>query len=268
MKNDIAAENINKGDVFFVLINKKYFFMQIIHIAENVPPPYDIEYKFGYFIVVFDKTFTVLPNSIEELDLQKVYLPKYIWKKTTLYASIWNKEPNIQFDKNLMHYDYKDKFKLTFFANTEVSEEFIPKLAYQFSMPAESIDNSDGIQISHTPLSIQTIIWALLEDEKKKSQKRKWITPIYFQEWIEYADADCILKTEKALTNFDTITEEKRVKKELKKAITSINKIEEKFNFITTIEAENIYDKLVEIAIRKGLSENEAIEIIETEREW
>lgn len=268
MKNDIAAENIKKGDIFSIFITNKYFFFQVIHIEENLPPLYNIDYKFGYFIVVFDKTFKVLPNSVEELDLCTIYQPKYILKKTILFVSIWNKEPYIQFNKNLMNYDYKDKFKLNFFANTKVCQDFNPKLAEPFIFAGEHTENSNGIQISHSSLSIQMVIWAILEDEKKKSQKRKLITPVYFKEWVEYVDADCILKTEKALTNFDKITEEKLVKKELKKAIVSVNKIEEKFNFITTIEAEDIYEKLIEISISKGISESEAIEIIETGREW
>ena len=35
MQNDIAASNIKKGDLSYVELNERFFFMQVIHISIN-----------------------------------------------------------------------------------------------------------------------------------------------------------------------------------------------------------------------------------------
>ena len=58
--DDIALTDIKKGNIYYVEINKTFYFLQIIHIEETN----DSKNKFGYFLVVFDKTFKTLPTSI------------------------------------------------------------------------------------------------------------------------------------------------------------------------------------------------------------
>ncbi|NQX41336.1 hypothetical protein SAMN05421820_107122 [Pedobacter steynii] len=268
MQNDIAASDIKKGDLFYVELNERFFFMQVIHITTDLPAPYNQAHKFGYFVVVFEKTYKTLPVEIEALELSKVYVTRYLWKKTALYVSMWNSEPNIGFTDELMHYDYKDRYKLQFFANTKVSEPFNPPLIYDFVLPAVSTENEDEITVSHQPLSLQMLLWALLEEEKKRNAKRKNITPLYFNSWKEEVEPDHILKAEKVITALQLNANPKGLDKALKKAVVALNKLDEKLGFIGTMEAEDLYECLLAIAVNAGLEEERALEIIESTRDW
>lgn len=266
--SEVAASNIKHGDIFYVLVNKRYYFFQVIHIAENAAKSYGEQYRFGYFIVVLNQTFAELPASVNDVDLTTIFQPKYIWRKTLFYFSLWNKEHCICFKRSLMHYEYKDKYRLVKFGNANVTESFSPVIEHQYSLPASGTENKDGIQISHSPLSIQMVIWALEEEEKGKTKKRNATVPRFFKEWLEYVELEYILKTEKILIQFEVVELQENAQKALKKAVIAINKLDEKFGFISTIEAENIIDQLVEISTKKGLSEQEAALIIEGNREW
>jgi hypothetical protein len=278
MHKEIAAKNPQKGDIFYVQVNKKYFFMQVIHLVENLPAPYNTpNFKHGIFVLFFQKTFSQLPTTIADLDLQNIYQPKFIWKKMLFYFSLWGAEPHIKFDASLMRYDYKDKYALTFFGNAAVSNVLNPSIIEQFGMPAIGVDNENGIQISHSPQSIQGIIWAIEEDEKGKTKKKNSITPRYFAEWLENVEPDCIVKTEKILHDFELQEVElqeldlkviAQAEKALKKAVLALNKLEEKMGFIYSIEAENLHEKLIELSIKKGIAEPLAQTIIDENRDW
>jgi hypothetical protein len=116
-------------------------------------------------------------------------------------------------------------------------------------------------------LSIQGIIWAIEQEEKGKTKKKNSITPRYFSEWLEYVEPDCIVKTEKILAAFEAELSQP-TEKSLKKAVLALNKLEEKLGFIYTIEAENLHEKLIELATKKGLSDKLAAEIIDENRDW
>lgn len=261
---DIVATDLKTGDIFYVKINNTYYFLQIIHIEQTN----DSKNKFGYFLVVFDKTFTHLPKSTAELDLQKIYQPKYLWKKTTLYAGIWNSEPNIKFRKDLMYYDLKDKYQLTYFGNTRICEQFNPEIIYDFSVQNQCKSNENGITITYHHLALQVIFWGLEQEEKGKTKKKLSVKPVYFKEWLEYVDPEQIIKTEKIIAKFENIADKKILLKELKKSVLSINKLDDKDTFITTTEAEDIVDKLTKIALSKGLDKANIEQQIETNREW
>ena len=262
--NEIAKTDIKTGDILYVEINKTFYFLQIIHIEQTN----DSKNKFGYFLVVFDKTFKVLPTSIADLNLQKIYQPKYIWKRTTLFAGIWNDEPNIKFRKDLMYYDLKDKYHLSYFGNTVVCNQFYPEIIYEFAPQSRSRTNKDGIEVSYQHLALQVIFWGLEQEEKGKTKKKLSIKPQYFKEWLEYVDPANIVKTEKIIAKFENNTDKNAVLNELKKSVIAINKLDEKEGFITTIEVENLIDKLTEIALSKGLSRAEVEQQIETNRMW
>lgn len=266
--NQIAVSNIKLGDIYYVQVNKRYYFLQVIHIAENVAHPYGEQYQFGYFIVVLNQTFLELPTAIDGIDLTSIFQPKYIWRKTLFYFGLWDKEPCIRFDKSLMRYDYKDKYTLVKFGNAPVAETFKPAIDLQFSMPVICEENDDGVKISPSLSSIQTVIWAIEEEEKGKIKKRNAIVPRYFNEWLEYLEPDCIVKTEKIIAKFSEAEVLKLLQKELKKAVIAINKLDEKYNFISTIEAENLVEKLLEISITKGMLQQEAMEIVDSNRDW
>ena len=55
---------------------------------------------------------------------------------------------------------------------------------------------------------------------------------------------------------------------QLRICIQKINVLDEKHNFITTIERENLYEKLIELSNKYGISEEIAIELIEKYRDW
>jgi hypothetical protein len=263
-----TIKNIKLGDIFYIEINKKYFFMQIIHITKDLPPPYDIDYKFGYFIVVFEKSFKELAKSTEELDLVNIYKVKYRPKNSILFVSHWDKFPEIKLKPDSTDYKKHSRYNLIYFGNTKISEKFIPDIHYEFIMPAHFTENSDGVIISHSPNDINWIFYILLQDEERRKDKIKNVELRYFEEWKENIDIDIIIKTEKIIQKFDVSDEKNNTQKELKKSVIGINKLNEKNNFIMTTEAENIYDKLVEISIKHGIKEAEAEKIIEDNRDW
>ena len=265
----IAIENICEGDIYYFNLNKKYFFLQILKIVTDLPAPYDIDFKYGYYLAVFQKTFKVLPK-IEDLDLSNVYIKKHYLKNEACYYSIWNNEPCIRFEKQLMSYDLKDKYEFKKFGNRAVNkfENFKPNLIPQFSMPAQT-DFIYGIKNTHSPVSIQHILVSLESEEKQSSEKKKTIKPIYFKEWIEYINGEAILKTEKAISQFEQkqgkIT---TIEDALKKCVETINKIDSKNLHIGTIEREDIFNKLIEISKIKEIEIVNAEKIIEDNRDW
>ncbi|MGB4812094.1 MAG: hypothetical protein WBP13_06390 [Methylophilaceae bacterium] len=266
--NKIAAENIQLGDIFYIQVSQRYYFLQVIHVTENATELYGQSFNFGYFLMVLNKTFLELPSAIDELDLIHIYQPKFIWKKTLFYFGLWDKEPRICFDETLMHFDYKDKYPLIKFGNTPVSPDLSPAISRQFSLPLNVVYNEDDVQISASPASIQLIIWAIEEEEKGKLKKRVAINPHYFKEWLDYVEPSCIVKIEKIITQFDMSNIEEDIQKALKKAVMDINKLDDKFSFIGTIEAEAIVEVLTEIAEKRGQTDQQAILTIDQHRNW
>ncbi|WP_320052492.1 hypothetical protein [uncultured Acetobacteroides sp.] len=262
--SDIALTNIKKGDIFYVNVNKTYYFLQIIHIERAN----EIEKKNGYFLVVFDKTFRCLPSSMNELDLKNIYQPKYLWKKTLLFTGIWNDEPNIIFRKDMMYYNLKDKYHLTYFGNTTVCKQLKPEISYDFSPQNECKLNDEGIQVTYQHLELQVLLWGIEQEEIGKTKRKLSVKPQYFKGWIEYVDSEKIIKTEKIIAKFENCSDPRMFSKELKKSILAINKLDDKKTFITTIEAENIIEKLSEIALSKGIDKTSIEQQIEETRTW
>lgn len=271
MKNnsDIAIENISEGDIYYFNLNKKYFFLQILKIVTDLPAPYTIDFKYGYYLAVFQKTFKELPK-IEDLDLSTIFVKKHYLKDEACYYSIWNKEPTIRFERHLLNYDLKDKYTFTKFGNTIVKafDNFKPPLIPQFSMPAKT-KYHNGIKNTHSPDSIQHILVSLESEERQRTEKKKIIKPIYFKNWLEYINGEAISKTEKAILLFQQkegkVTTQENA---LKKCVEAINKVDLSHSHIGTIEREDIVDKLIEICKIKGIEIVNAEKIIENNRDW
>lgn len=274
MGSDIAAANISKGDLYYFEMNQKYFFLQVLDIIQKAAKtvyqePTDIGYKYGFVVVVFDKCYKQVPSSVEELDLNNLYVFKHIWKKTTLYTILWGKEPHIKFNPDLYHYNYKDKYKLTFYGNHSVIAAFNPKIAFPLGDPSAQAYDSQGTGMApHSGLFIQTMLWGLEQEEAKRLAKRKAIQPVYFREWLEYVEPVLISKVEKALLGFANGQVPTSPKKALTKCILTLNKLEDSHSFIYTIEAESLIEKLVALSQARGLTEKEAVDIIEAHRNW
>lgn len=266
-----TVKNIKKGDIYYSEIGKRFYFIQIIHITTGLPAPYDSgEYNYGYFFVVLEKSFNTLPKTIEELDLNTIYRIKYKPTKTVLYISHWSKTPEIKVEVSPFYTNSEiyAKYKLVYFGNTEISNAFEPEIVQDFTMPAKFETNEKGIKISHSPDDIDWFYSRIRQDQEKQFEKKKNIQPKYFKDWLEYVDADAIIKSEKIIATFELEAETKDPKKALKKCVSSLNKLNDKLNFIMTIEAENLFDKLIELSIKYRLPENEADEIIENNRDW
>lgn len=253
---------IQKGDIYFFEICKKFYFLQIIHITTDLSEDYKkAGYCFGYFIVVFEKSFRELPQSMEELDLQTVYKIKTKPRNSLLFISNWNRVPELNINKNV-------KTKTNYFGNCSVSDSFIPTLSLQFGLPTTGSHNKEGIIISPTAAYFDYIFDRIRDDAEHDHRKRTKIEAKYFEEWIEYVAVEAIIKTEKIIATFESEAGMKGVRKALIKCIAAINKLNNKLNFIYSIEAENLVDTITELSQKHGLSEREAIEIIENNRTW
>ena len=135
-------------------------------------------------------------------------------------------------------------------------------------MPSKC-DFHNGIQNTHQPMSIQAILKGLEEEEKLKTSKAKKIDPHYFKDWLDYINPEALIKTEKAILKYEEKEGQQRTKENaLKKCIEVINKVDEKFSHIGTIEREYLVEKLIDISIAKELDEKLADNIIEENRDW
>jgi hypothetical protein len=265
----IILKRPNAGDIFYTKIGNKFFFMQLIHITSNLPAPYNIpDFKYGYFIVVFEKSFFKLPKSIEELDLNRIYKVKYKPKDTILHVSHWNEFPEIKIKEGRIDAEKHKKYEPLYFENTNVTNKFEPEIIRDFTMPARCNYDENGINISHSPNDLNWIYSILIQDEQKQNEKKKDIIPKYFKEWLEFVDADAIIKTEKILCTFELECKTKDIRKSLKKCVVAINRLNHKLNFITTIEAENLFDQIIKLSINFGLTDIESNDIIEKNRDW
>jgi hypothetical protein len=245
-------KEIKEGDIFYTQFSKKYYFLQIIHITKDLPPPYDVDYKYGYFITVFEKSFKELPKSIEELDLINIYKVKYKPKNTILFISHWDVLPEIKINPMTEDYKKHSKYEINYFGNTKVSKIFNPQILNKFILPINNTIDKDGIQISHTPTDISWIFYIFEEDIKNKKQK------------MEKAK----IKLENIIQKYKEINDKNIIKWALKKCIIGINNLNRKNNFIMTIEAEEIYTKLINISKKHGIKETETEKIIEENRDW
>lgn len=259
------TRNIKKGDIYYIEISKRYFFMQVIH-EKIYATPYDEGYKHGYFTVVFEKSFKMLPKSTAELDLQTIYKVKDRPKETILYVSIWDNEPEIKVSKWSENFKRYSKFKLHLFGNAPVAEKFNYDIVMDFYLPAQCTYDENAIQISHSPHGIAWIYYMLESDLNFKNKKTQKIETKFLKSWLEDVEPDAIVKTEKALTIFEA--DEKDPKKALKKCIVTLNKWNDKLNFIHTIEREDLYEILIKIALKKDLTEQIAQDLIDQNRDW
>lgn len=257
--------DIKEGDVFYIQFYKTYFFMQVIHIAKNLPPPYDKDrFKYGYFLVVFEKAYKKLPNSIDELDLQNIYKVKYKPKDTVLFISHWDNLPEIKLKPNRIDYEKYKKHEIKYFGNRKVSNNFVPAIAREFTMPSQWKSNDDGIKISHSPDDINWVFYILEQDKKYRTKKIEKMDIKYFKEWQDTVEPNIIKKIEDLIQKYEKINE--NIGRELKKCVNGINKLEEKYSFIGTIEREDIYMVLEKISKKHDFNDFE--EIIENNRDW
>lgn len=266
---EIAIKNIKEGDVYYFKLHGKYFFLQILKIVTGLPEPYHVDFKYGYYLVIFQKTFKNIPKN-EELDVSTVYVNQHYRKNTACYFSVWNKEPYIQFNNELMGYELKDKYRFTKFGNRSVNDfnAFKPPLIPQFSMPSRSKFHND-IQNTHQPMSIQAILKGLEEEEKSRNAKTRKTNPRYFKEWLDYINPDALIKTETTIFKYEEKEGRQQTKENtLRKCVETINKIDKKFSHIGTIEREDLVEKLMDISMSKKLDKELAETIIEKHRDW
>ena len=261
-----TLRNIKEGDIFYTQFNKKYYFMQVIHITDDLPPPYDVDYRYGYFIVVFEKPYKELPEIIEELDLINIYKVKDKPKKTLLFISCWGKLPEIGLREWEEGYKKYSKYEIKYFGNSKVSEKLNPAISIQTKLPANYTENDDGIVISPTPAGIGYMFYIFEQDEKYKNKKIEKINPKYFKEWLDTVDLEIIIKIEKIVQKYENANE--NISKELKKCVNAINKLDENNNFIGTIEMEDIYNILEKISKKHGINDSDFEKVVEENREW
>ena len=255
-----ALKDVKTGDIFYTQVGKWYYFFQVIHITDDLPPPYDVSHKFGYFIVVFEKRYEELPATIDEIDLVNIYSAKYTRKGTVLYISHWDKVPEIKVKSN--------RYEIKYFDNCEISDEFNPKIIKKYTMPANCKFDENGIQVSHQPDDINLIFYVLEQDEILRNKKIIEINPKYFKAWAESIQPEIIKKMEKLFDKYLDECTKIGVEKALKKSVKSINKLDETKCFIKTIEAEDIFNKFFEVTQAYQVDEHIVEKIIEENRTW
>lgn len=149
-----------------------------------------------------------------------------------------------------------------------VFKAFVPEIVQDFTMPTTCKTNAEEIQISHSPDDINGFYSCILQDQERQFEKQRNIQPKYFKEGLEFVDTDAIIRIDKIVSTFEAETEVKDIKKALKKCVVAINKLDDKLNFITTIEAEDLFTKLVKLAVKLGLTQADATTIVDQSRMW
>ena len=261
--NEIAIKDFKIGDVYYVEMNKTFYFFQI---AKILLPTVESDNKYAIFMVALKQTFKRIPNSLEELNLSEVYIFKYIWKNYSFFCQFLEDDVHLKFDKRLMYYDLKDKYKLQFFGNATVPEKYEPELIFPPTRNFYGKSTDDCIWI--TPCgasSVNVFFWVLNQEDTKKNKKQKPYDALYFEYWKEFVENNHIKKIEGFLYKWQQ--SDKNTEAEMKKCLKSINDYEAKNGVIYTTEAEDLYQKMIDIAKEKEISEDKAINILEN-RMW
>ena len=192
--------------------------------------------------------------------MQRIYHVKHKPKNTLLFVILSYDSPELKILWSDGTYKEREKYSLIYWGNQTVSNKLYP------SIIAEDISwttDNNGMLISPSCAHIGFIFGRIENDEKANLKKYQEIVPIYFKEWLDFVDNEMIVKTEKILHAFEQNCTNKIPENLLRTCVQKINKLDEKHNFITTIERENLYDKLMELSKKYEICEEKAIEIIE-----
>jgi hypothetical protein len=260
------TNSAKEGDIYYFIVEKKYYFLKIIKIdTRTVETKLNGKEKlFCYYIIVFEKSYSKLPTNRNEMDFVNVYRIKYKPKNTLLYITCEYNTMELKIDKEDALYKTKELFNLHYWLNEGDRNEYIPKIIIK---RVSWTENENKILVSPTGAKIGYILDRIIDDIKYKNKKILKVSPKYFSRWINEIDTDIIIKVEKILNKYLEEYNKISVEKSLKKCIKDINKLDKIEHFIGTIEAENIFDTIMEIS--KGNYDKNIIEkIINENREW
>lgn len=216
--------------------------------------------------MVFEKSYPAIPDNLAGLDLHTVYQIKYKPKKSLLYVTLSYDTPEIQIVWSDGGYKQRNnaKYQLHYIGNTKVADAFKPEILVK---DIHFTKNEDDIIISPTPVNFTYIHDRIEQDIEYRNKKCLKITPRYFTDWLEYVEPEAIVKAEKIIDKLNA-NKTDDPKKLLAKTVIAINKLDEKYHFIDTIERENIFDKLIEIAQKQNITSDVATQIIDENRDW
>ncbi|MDR2081119.1 MAG: hypothetical protein LBP54_04450, partial [Campylobacteraceae bacterium] len=218
-KPKILTNNAKEGDVYYFKINERYYFLQIIKICtKTIATKLNGQRtEYCYFIIVFEKSYKIIPENIEEMDFLNIYQVKHKPKNTLLYITCeYYDTPELK----ILQWDgmYKDRniFSLNYWGNEIIKKEYNPKIIL------DSVSwtvNDKKILISPTGANIGYIFNVISNDEKYKNKKSVTIIPKYFHEWSNEIETDIIMKMEEILTDYENSCDKNDVENSLGKCI-------------------------------------------------
>ena len=259
------TKNAKEGDIYYFVIDKRYYFLKIAKIVKD-------KALFKYFIVVFEKSYSKLPASSDDVDFKSIYKIKYKPKNHLLHIMYTTDTSEIKIDRNDIAYENKDKYDFHYWANENDKGEYNPKIIFDssdtFHFGEVEIEDENGIRLLADSAKVGYLFGRIEEDLKHKNKKMLKISPKYFPHWADDVEVDIIIKMEKLFDKYLEECNKIGVEKALKKCVKSINKFNEKEYFIYTIESENIFDKIFEITKPFSIDESVIEKIIEENREW
>jgi hypothetical protein len=263
MEPKYLTENAKAGNIYYFLLDKRYYFLKIVKMITD-------EGYFGYFIVVFEKSYSKLPDCEDEMDFTNIYQIKYKPKNSLLYILCEFSTPELKIVRNSMGYKDRDKYELHYWSNDK-SSEYNPQIVFEAkdSFTWEELDEEEnGVHLYPEWANIGYIFGRIESDIKNKNKKILNISPKYFPLWMNEVEPDIIIKMEKLFDKYLDECSKNGVEKALKKCVKSINKLDESEHFIYTIEAEDIFDKIFEVTEPFKVDESVITKVIEENRGW
>ena len=259
------TKNAKEGDIYYFVIDQRYYFLKIVKIVKD-------KTLFEYFVVIFEKSYSKLPENNDDVDFRNIYKIKYKPKKHLLYILYTTETSELKIDRFDGAYRYKDKYDFHYWAKENDKNEYNPKIILDSSDTLHFGEvkptDENGIMLFAESAKIGYLFDRIENDIKHKNKKIQKISPKYFPHWTDDVEVDIIIKMEKLFDKYLDECKKIDVEKALKKCVKSINKLNEKEYFIYTIEAEDIFDKIFEITKQYPVDESVVEKIIEENREW
>jgi hypothetical protein len=85
--NKIFDKERQRGDIYYFIIEKRYYFLKIIRIDTRIVEA-ELNKKetwYCYYVIVFEKSYSKLPENKDEINFTNIYQIKYKPKNTLLY---------------------------------------------------------------------------------------------------------------------------------------------------------------------------------------